>query len=762
MAIEKRKQSTRLIFLALYIILLFVVNKFAFGTWAPESAEKGLWFYTAAASILLGNFLVTPFFTKPVDALSYSVMAGMGVYLVNSTENWNSTDLIVFWVTTSFIFIVLLSALLAIATKDSEKENWKKISASSMVISNNLGNHRVVFSSVFLFALIVFHRQSPKEMFLLSITWALLVVIEPDKHLWNLIVRIKDIWSPKEKVSTIGRISAYQTPRIILLRQNEDTHTSFGTTIAFKDSHAAIKIGLVLNYVGRDETLLLRALEIDAKNEIIEKASVLFKYQSANTAVKFDYLDLNPDLKSEIPELKKLNELIGITDQGTSIEKLEFEIINESELSEGRLVEVEINGIPVIYQIIDGLTKEEIVSQKNKYGYARGTALKIGQWNSQEKKFEQTPWMPNINTPVFLKSSEASVPDEFTVGHFPKTNYNVRINSVSELVTHNTAILGILGIGKSMLSIELVERMIAENIKVICIDLTDQYAQELLEFHDSDWSIECLKKIQDAGNEHSDIIENNPSEGGSLPLLTDALEKDLHKFIHNDDQHNLKIYNPTALTGTKQITEPKSYKEGGQWHRTAPLWELSPVEITAMITEATLKFVQDKMSSEARVCLVFEEAHSLVPEWSSAANEGDKTATNRTVRAILQGRKYGLGCLLITQRTANVTKTILNQCNSVFAMRTFDDTGKAFLANYIGADYSAKLSSLQARHAIYYGKSSSCENPVLLRLNDRYDFINVFRDKRELPNFEKVAVKEENAQAEIAPENPAEEDDLPF
>jgi hypothetical protein len=129
------------------------------------------------------------------------------------------------------------------------------------------------------------------------------------------------------------------------------------------------------------------------------------------------------------------------------------------------------------------------------------------------------------------------------------------------------------------------------------------------------------------------------------------------------------------------------------------------------------------------VCLVFEEAHSLVPEWSSAANEGDKSATNRTSRAILQGRKYGLGCLLITQRTANVTKTILNQCNTIFAMRTFDDTGKAFLANYIGSEYSSKLSSLQARHAVYYGKSSSCENPVLLRLNDQKDFQKVFRAK---------------------------------
>src|SRR5690554_1437949 len=194
MGIEKRKQSTRLIFLFIYIFLLFVINKLTFGSWIPESAEKGLWFYTAAASILLGNFLVTPFFTKPVDALSYSVMAGTGIFLVNSLDTWELMDVVVFWTTSSFIAIVLLSALTAIATKDSEREFWKKISSTSMVISNSLGNHRVIFSSVFLFALIVFHRQSPKQMFALSITWAFIVVIEPDKNIWNLIQRIRRIW----------------------------------------------------------------------------------------------------------------------------------------------------------------------------------------------------------------------------------------------------------------------------------------------------------------------------------------------------------------------------------------------------------------------------------------------------------------------------------------------------------------------------------------------------------------------------------------
>jgi hypothetical protein len=751
MAQEARKQSTRLFFLFVYIGMLFVVNKLTFGTWSPESGEKGLWFYTAASSILMGNFLVTPFFTKPVDALSYSVMAGTGVYLVNSIGQWGLTDTVVFWLIISFIAFVLMSSLTSIATKDSQNENWRRVSATTMVFSNYLGNHRVIFSSVFLFALVVFHRQSPKEMFLLSITWATLVVIEPEKHIWNLIARIKSIWSTQEKITQIGKITAYQTPGIILIGQHEDVKTEFGTLIAFKDSHAAAKVGIVLGYVGRDETLLLRALKITVEGDADKEVKRLIKTISSNTVIRFEYFETNPTEKLKITQLNKLNELIGIIDQGSTIEKIEFEIINDTGLSEGRLVEAYIHGEPVIYQVIDGITREDILAQKNKYGYARGTALKIGKWDVSDKKFDPVKWMPIINSPVYLKSEKESTPEESTVGHFPKTDYNVRIKSVGELVTHNTAILGILGIGKSMLAIELVERMIAEKIKVICIDLTDQYAKEMPEFHDQKWAEQSVKKIQEAGQKQSDEFANNPQEGGSLPVLIEALENDIHDFIHKDDIHYFKVFNPSELTGTKQISEPKSYMENSAWQRSAPLWELTPVEITSLITEAALKFVQDRMSAEARVCLIFEEAHSLVPEWSSTADEGDKSATNRTARAILQGRKYGMGCLLITQRTANVTKTILNQCNSIFAMRTFDDTGKAFLSNYIGSEYSNKLSTLSARHAVYYGKSSSCENPVLLKLNDRNDFTAVFRKNRELPNFEIIKKVIEKPQNETIP-----------
>ncbi|MGB3046530.1 hypothetical protein, partial [Dokdonella sp.] len=64
----------------------------------------------------------------------------------------------------------------------------------------------------------------------------------------------------------------------------------------------------------------------------------------------------------------------------------------------------------------------------------------------------------------------------------------------------------------------------------------------------------------------------------------------------------------------------------------------------------------------------------------------------------------------------------------VFAMRSFDDTSKEFLSNYIGKDYAALLPALPERHAVFFGRASNCENPVHIALNDRTDFIEGFRE----------------------------------
>jgi DNA helicase HerA-like ATPase len=174
----------------------------------------------------------------------------------------------------------------------------------------------------------------------------------------------------------------------------------------------------------------------------------------------------------------------------------------------------------------------------------------------------------------------------------------------------------------------------------------------------------------------------------------------------------VKIYNPDIHPVSKGVA-----------FKNTSLEDMTIAEKTRIIAEKL--FMRARVAGEsatAKYLLVLEEAHSLVPERNSAANPGDEHAANGTAKVILQGRKYGLGSLIITQRTANVSKSILNQCNTMFALRVFDDTGKAFLQNYIGSDYADTLPTLEERHAIVVGRGPRLKQPVIVQLNDREYF----------------------------------------
>ncbi len=187
------------------------------------------------------------------------------------------------------------------------------------------------------------------------------------------------------------------------------------------------------------------------------------------------------------------------------------------------------------------------------------------------------------------------------------------------------------------------------------------------------------------------------------------------------------IFNPEQFNVSYQVGEVKNKKVGpgpNDWQEVASMRDLTIVEITRLISEVSLEVCKAKgMTDDARLLLVFEEAHSLVPEWNSVANDGDISATNGTAKVILQGRKYGLGSLVVTQRTANISKSILNQCNTIFALRVFDDTGKQFLENYIGLNYSNLLPTLEERHCVAIGKALKLKQPVILELNDMNEII---------------------------------------
>ena len=184
----------------------------------------------------------------------------------------------------------------------------------------------------------------------------------------------------------------------------------------------------------------------------------------------------------------------------------------------------------------------------------------------------------------------------------------------------------------------------------------------------------------------------------------------------------LTHHKPTSL---KTAADVKAWLEGDSLigiHQFAVDGEGYP-KVTADFAKAAFDEVakaklERGKNISARLCIVFEEAHSLIPEWNQVAQQSDVQQVNRTARFILQGRKFGMGALIITQRTANVTKTILNQCNTIFALQSFDQTGLDFLRNYMGEEYSQAISTLPTRHAVLVGKASSSTRPLLIHVDD--------------------------------------------
>ena len=214
---------------------------------------------------------------------------------------------------------------------------------------------------------------------------------------------------------------------------------------------------------------------------------------------------------------------------------------------------------------------------------------------------------------------------------------------------------------------------------------------------------------------------DNPSSWGNKGIYEEKLSDNLKLFIKNKSKRVL-LLNPD---------EHAVAKAGAQF-KIAHKADLTAAEKTRMITERMFLLAREEWESlsdeergsgDPKYLFVFEEAHSLIPERNSTANSEDQNASNGTARVILQGRKYGLGSFVITQRTANISKSILNQCNTIFALRVFDDTGKQFLENYIGSDYSNTLPTLEERHAIAVGKAMKLKQPVIVRLNEREDVI---------------------------------------
>ncbi len=75
----------------------------------------------------------------------------------------------------------------------------------------------------------------------------------------------------------------------------------------------------------------------------------------------------------------------------------------------------------------------------------------------------------------------------------------------------------------------------------------------------------------------------------------------------------------------------------------------------------------DGIGRRKPILLVFEEAHGYIPKGEGRFIQG--FARRMVQRIVKEGRKYGVGALLVSQRPSELDDTVLAQCGTFFALR---------------------------------------------------------------------------------------------
>ncbi|MCP4414168.1 MAG: ATP-binding protein [Gammaproteobacteria bacterium] len=152
------------------------------------------------------------------------------------------------------------------------------------------------------------------------------------------------------------------------------------------------------------------------------------------------------------------------------------------------------------------------------------------------------------------------------------------------------------------------------------------------------------------------------------------------------------------------------------------LQEISNSQASIFITEiymsCLLNIAKENLGENQSVLVVVEEAHTVMPESATmgVSDFSSKGLIARISQIALQGRKYDVGLMILAQRTANVSKTVLTQCNSIISFACYDDTSISFLKNMFGSAMAEAIPNLKKLQAVVFGKIVNSERPIVVEI----------------------------------------------
>ena len=115
------------------------------------------------------------------------------------------------------------------------------------------------------------------------------------------------------------------------------------------------------------------------------------------------------------------------------------------------------------------------------------------------------------------------------------------------------------------------------------------------------------------------------------------------------------------------------------------------------------------------VVLICEEAHRYVPNSGEAQYEAAQESIRRIAK---EGRKYGLGLFLVSQRPSEVESTVLSQCNSWIVLRITNESDRNHVRGVLPDSLEGltkMLSGLRRQEAIFAGQAATLPSRIMVR-----------------------------------------------
>ena len=262
------------------------------------------------------------------------------------------------------------------------------------------------------------------------------------------------------------------------------------------------------------------------------------------------------------------------------------------------------------------------------------------------------------------------------------------------------------------------------------LDTFDFLRQVQTEEGKKKWA-EIEKQLKDLGR--NDILGQLSS---SYRPVTRQLSRAGHAYsqIRKMNQARLK-----GIVETQPLPKPPNIHEVIQKGKVSIVsLEGYTTHATAIVANLLRKLLDLRLEDQVpRFLTVVEEAHNFVPSTS----ETSVPSIDILRQVATEGRKYGMGLVLISQRPSRLDSTVLSQCNSFIILKIINPADQKYIRDVvesIGEDDAKLLPDLATGEALITGECvrfpilAQVEKPRSQGRHEEEDFIKDFKMPKQL------------------------------